>query len=59
MILAVLEARCGLSFSPPKSISTSPGGYRVSDPASRSRGGRSFGFALSAAQVAGRVRVFG
>ena len=33
MILAVLEARCGLSFSTAKSISTSPAATAITDPA--------------------------
>ena len=54
MILAVLEARCGLSFATAEVYLNVAGGYRLSDPGGRPRGRRGAG--LGAVRAAGAER---
>ena len=57
MILAVLEARCGLSFATAEVYLNVAGGYRLSDPGGgpRGRGGAGLGAVRAAGAAAKRV----
>ncbi len=57
MILAVLEARCGLSFSACEVYLNVAGGYRLSDPAAGPRGGGRVDLGARRATGAARFRV--
>src|SRR3546814_8682109 len=59
MILAVLEARCGLSFSTAEVYLNIAGGYRVSDPAADMAVAAALVSALAERPVASETVAFG